>query len=129
MDGYDGADLRERYDHSNAPGMAGGVLPPGWAKYDPAAGEADGEEAYMFANGHQVLIGKTGDGRYFVLAYPEMGITDLMGFVRDLLANTTSAMYQPAHSLPAARYFARGYMAAVLIYENQHVDKDLIPRL
>ena len=128
MDGYDGADLREQYDHPDAPGMPDDALPPGWAKYDPAAGEACGEEAYIFANGHQVLIGETADGGCFVLAYPEMGMADLMGFVRDLSADSETALYPPAGDLTRARDLARGYMAAVLMYETQHVDKDLIPR-
>lgn len=123
---YDGGDVRDLFEHDDAPGMPDERLPPGWSRFDPDAGEAGGEEAYLFANGHQVLIGEAGDDGYFVLAYPEHGMTDLCGFVRPLADYYDSGMAPLAGDLNRARDFAHGYMAAVVHYEHSTLNDDLL---
>lgn len=111
-------DVRESFDHSDAPGMDDSELPHGWSRFDTAAGEASGVEAYVFANGHQVLITES-SGEYFVLAYPEHSMADLCGFVRPLLTDQAPEHgdLPTADTLRDAREFARGYMNAVRYYE------------
>jgi hypothetical protein len=118
MTEYDGPDLRDGIDNEEAQGMPDERLPPGWTRFDPDQRDAGGEEAYLFANGHQVLLGRTGDGTWFVLAYPEHGTIDLMGFVRPLAGDTPTAMAPPAGDRTRARDFAHGYMTAVAFYED-----------
>lgn len=125
MPGYDGADLREKYDHDDAPGMPDERLPSGWSRFDTEVGEARGDEAYMFANGHQVLIGEASDGGYFVLAYPEQGMTDLMGLVRPLADGEGAAEAPLAGDLTRARDFAHGYMLGVSMYEAESLSFEL----
>jgi hypothetical protein len=122
---YDGTDLRDGIDNEEALGMPDERLPPGWTRFDPAEGEAHGEEAYMFANGHQVLLGETSDDNWFVLAYPEHGMTDLMGYVRPLAEDSPEAAAPPAGDRTRARDFAHGYMAAVVSYEADTLDYPL----
>lgn len=124
MTGYDGHDLRDDCGHPDADGMSDERLPPGWTRFDPDEGEAGGHEAYLFANGHQVLIGKGSDSGWFVLAYPEHGMADLCGFVRPL-CDAHDGITTEAGDLTRARDFAHGYMTAVAFYENESVGIDL----
>lgn len=130
MSGYDGHDLREDFDHDTraTAGLEPEVLPSGWAPFDPDAGEASGREAYIMANGHQVLISGSDDRGWFVLAYPEQGMADLCGFVRPIASDEypEHADLPAAPTLGDARGVALGYMAAVRYYENDSTDVDLL---
>jgi len=128
MTGYDGHDLRIDTDYADeeAPGMSDDRIPAGWSRFDPEKGEANGDEAYIFANGHQVLIGERSDGGYYVLAYPEHGMTDLMGFVRPLADDDQYAHAPPAGDITRARDLAHGYMIGVRLYEADTVNDTVL---
>lgn len=129
MSGYDGRDVRDDFDHDDAPGIPDDDLPVGWARFDPADGEGDGDEAYLFANGHQVLITEGVDSNFYVLAYPGHGMTDLCGFVRPLrdISAPGQGGLPRADSLGDARQFALGYMTAVRYYEGESTDATVFP--
>lgn len=108
--------LHEAYNHENTPGLDADELPPGWVPFDPDDGEAICEEAYLYANGHQVVITENN----FVLAYPEQHMTDLCGIIRPLATDEQGmnpAARDPFDTREAARKFTLGYMQAVLKYE------------
>lgn len=114
-------DLR-RYGDPDAPGLEDAELPERWTRFNPEDGEARGAEAYIHANGHQVLICEAapeGEDGFSVLAYPEQGMADLCGFVRPLRSPEApeNADLPRADTLEEARAFAAGYMAAVNAYE------------
>lgn len=131
MSAYEGNDLREveQFDPEGLPGMSESETPGGWQRFDcEEYGEAKGEEAYLFVNGHQVLISNNNDeGRWYVLAYPEQGFCDLMGFVRPLASDGDGAVAKTMDSKKSARALALGYMMAVSNYEADSHELDFYP--